>query len=439
MFCSECGKTIDEVTLICPECGAITKSGLLKIQEAAKQGEMVRKQNDGSPNYEIFSTVKPKDNTKILRLVAMILGLVGSASLLSSLLGEFCSATVPIVGKYAVSISNYLDKMTILVVLLAGFGIASSLLRYAILQIVTGSITGIWIGYMIWEIQNRASTSEVSGFLDVNFGIGTYLFILAACLMLASGIIYVVAAKKAKSLVTDDEKKVPRHKKAEIIVSICLGVLVVCGIGVFAYFRNIQGTKEAKTVVGDFMNAAIHYEVDSMKGYLASDVNDKNGFMEAYTPDTMRNAFLKTLGVRWGSLKDGQKEAINKTGVLFGEHYLKRYDVTSVTKNSDGTFTVKVKAAIIDMSTANEQIQKKSAERIADYAEKYPEVIDYIRQVYETDEELAKFMALYLFEDMCSIIDNAIKSAGSMETEFTFVVKNLDGTYKITEIDYKDE
>ena len=113
--------------------------------------------------------------------------------------------------------------------------------------------------------------------------------------------------------------------------------------------------------------------------------------------------------------------------------------MTSVTKNSDGTFTVKAKAAIIDMSTTNEQIQKKSAERIADYAKQYPEVIDYVRQVYETDEELARFMALYLFDDMCSIIDNAIKSASSMETEFIFVVKNIDGNYQITEIDYKDE
>lgn len=437
MFCSECGKTIDDEAVICPECGAITKKGVLTLQEAAKQGEAKRKQADSVNNYEIFSMVKPKDNSKTLRLVAMILGLAGSASLLSSLLGEFGSATVPIIGKYSVSVASYLDKMVILVVLLAGFSIAASLLKYSILQVVTGSITGGWIAYMICDLHHRASMSEVSGWVDVNFGIGTYLFILAACLMLASGIIYVVAGKN--STTNNDEKKAPKNKKTEIIVSIVLGVLVVCVIGVFIFIKSFQGTKEAKTFVGNFMNAAIHYEVDTMKGNLASDVNDKNGFMEAYTPNTMRDAFLKTLGVRWGSLKDKQKEAINKTGILFGENYLKRYDVTSVTKNSDGTFTIKAKAAIIDMSTTNEQIQKKSAERIADYAKQYPEVIDYVRQVYETDEELARFMALYLFDDMCSIIDNAIKSAGSMETEFTFVVKNTDGNYKIVEIDYKDE
>lgn len=432
MFCSECGKTIDDESLICPECGAITKNGLLKLQDAAKKGESVH------DNVE-FTKTESKDNVKTLKLVAMILGLAGSASLLSSLLGEFGSATVPIIGKYSVSIANYLDKMVFLVVLLAGLSIVASLLKYPILQTVIGAITGGWIAYMMCDLHSRASASEVSGWVDINFGLGTYLFILAACLMLASGIVYIVAEKKPKTNAIADEKAATKRKKAEIIVSIVIGVLAVCGIGVFIFFNSIQGTKEAKTVVGDFMNAAIHYEVDSMKSYLASDVNDKNGLMEAYTPYTMRGAFLNVIGVRWDSLKEKQKTAIDQTGVLFGKNYLKNYDVTGVTKNSDGSFTVKAKGSIINMSTTSEQIQKKSAEKIAAYADKYPEIMEYIREVYYTDEEVARFMALYLFDDICPIIDDAIKNAGSMETEFTFVVKKIDGSYKITEIDYKDK
>ena len=432
MFCSECGKTIDDEAVICPECGAVTKKGILKLQDAAKQGAAVEENLD-------FTTIKPKDDSKIMRLVAMIIGLVGSALLLSSLLGEFASTTAPIIGKYSISVSNYLDKLTIVVVLLAGFSIAASLLKYSILQIVTGTLTGAWIGYSMWDIQSKASTSEISSLIDINFGIGTYLFICAACLMLASGIVYIVADKKAKAIAPVVEKVSPKRKKAEIIVSICLGVLVICGLGIFIFIRSFQGTKEAKTVVGNFMNAAIHYEVDTMKSYLSSDVNDKNGLMEAYTPYTMRGAFLNVIGVRWDSLKEKQKTAIDQTGVLFGKNYLKNYDVTGVTKNSDGSFTVKAKGSIINMSTTSEQIQKKSAEKIAAYADKYPEIMEYIREVYYTDEEVARFMALYLFDDMCSIINDAITSAGSMETEFTFVVKKIDGSYKITEIDYKDE
>ncbi len=432
MFCSECGKTIDDEAVICPECGAVTKKGILKLQDAAKQGAAVKENLN-------FTTIKPKDDSKIMRLVAMIIGLVGSALLLSSLLGEFASTTAPIIGKYSISVSNYLDKLTIVVVLLAGFSIAASLLKYSILQIVTGTLTGAWIGYSMWDIQSKASTSEISSLIDINFGIGTYLFICAACLMLASGIVYIVADKKAKAIAPVVEKVSPKRKKAEIIVSICLGVLVICGLGIFIFIRSFQGTKEAKTVVGNFMNAAIHYEVDTMKSYLSSDVNDKNGLMEAYTPYTMRGAFLNVIGVRWDSLKEKQKTAIDQTGVLFGKNYLKNYDVTGVTKNSDGSFTVKAKGSIINMSTTSEQIQKKSAEKIAAYADKYPEIMEYIREVYYTDEEVARFMALYLFDDMCSIINDAITSAGSMETEFTFVVKKIDGSYKITEIDYKDE
>lgn len=165
MFCSECGKTIDDEAVICPECGAVTKKGILKLQEAAKQGAEVKENQD-------FTTIKPKDDSKIMRLVAMIIGLVGSALLLSSLLGEFASTTAPIIGKYSISVSNYLDKLTIVVVLLAGFSIAASLLKYSILQIVTGTLTGAWIGYSMWDIQSKASTSEISGLIDINFGMG---------------------------------------------------------------------------------------------------------------------------------------------------------------------------------------------------------------------------------------------------------------------------
>lgn len=433
MFCSECGKTIDDEVLICPECGAITKNGILKLQEAAKQGEKVSDSQD-------FTTLKPKDNSKILRLVAMILGLAGSALLLSSLLGEFCSATLPIVGKYQVSISNYLDKMTILVVLLAGFSIVASFLRYSILQIVTGALTGTWIGYMIWNIQSKASSSEVNGFVDINFGIGTFLFILAACLILASGIVYVVVAKKSKESVPAEENAGPKHKKAEIIVSICLGALVVCGLGVFIFIRSFQGTKEAKTTVAEFMNAAINYDVDAMKSYLASDIKDRNGLMEAYTPDIMSTSFIDPIDTYLGKLNETDKKMITETSVLFGKNYLKKYDVGIVTK-SDGTFIVKVSASIIDIKTNDAQIQKKTSEMVKKFFEDYGDYFNYddILSIYGSEEEVAKFVARIKFDDYCKILNDSIMSAGSMDTEFTFVVKNIDGNYKIIEIDYKDE
>lgn len=50
MFCSECGKTIDDEAVICPECGAVTKKGVLTLQAAAKQGSAVKE------NYNFTKT-----------------------------------------------------------------------------------------------------------------------------------------------------------------------------------------------------------------------------------------------------------------------------------------------------------------------------------------------------------------------------------------------
>ena len=90
MFCSECGKTIDDEALICPECGAVTKNGILALKD-----KEATKQNDSVDALNNDTAIKSNDNSKRLRTVALILGLAGSASLLSSLLGEFCSITVP--------------------------------------------------------------------------------------------------------------------------------------------------------------------------------------------------------------------------------------------------------------------------------------------------------------------------------------------------------
>ena len=434
MFCSECGKTIDDEALICPECGAVTKNGILALKN-----KEATKQNDSVDIHHNDTAIKPQDNSKKLKLVAMILGLAGSASLLSSLLGEFCSITVPILGKTAISVSNYLDKMIIFVFLLAGFSIIASLLRYGILQIITGSITGAWIGYIIWDIQNRASDTELKGALGVNFGLGTFLFILAACLILSSGITYVVAAKRQKSISPDVDKNVSRNRKAEIIVSACLGILIICGI-LFLALSSKLGTSDAKNTVSQFMNAAIHYDVDTMKSKLSSDLNDKNGLMEAYTPDTMSNAFLSSWGVKVDDLNSERKATITETSILFGKNYLKKYNVGDVTKNDDGSFTVKVSASIHPAKGGflfkRNKIRNDTASEIRAYANLHPDEIAELYYLYITDEAVASYLVAKLFP--CYIVNNAIKTAGSKDTEFTFVVKKVDGSYKITEIDYQD-
>ena len=64
--------------------------------------------------------------------------------------------------------------------------------------------------------------------------------------------------------------------------------------------------------------------------------------------------------------------------------------------------------------------------------------MSYVRTMFWTEEDVAFFMTYFLFEDVCKVMNDAIKSAGSMDTEFTFVVVDIDGNYMITEIDYTD-
>lgn len=430
MFCSECGKTIDDEALICPECGTITKKGIITLQDAAKQGASVS-------DNQVFSLAKSKDNSKTLRLVAMILGFAGSAALVLSLLAKFFSITVPIFGETSTSISGYLGKLMVLVFVFAGLGAAFSFFRLAVPQIITGAFTGFLGIFMCLDIKQRAS--GVSDYLSVNFGIGIYLFFASAALILASGIMYIVAVIKNKQSGIVDEKASNR-KKTELIVSICLGVLVACGI-VIVMISNNQGKTEAKNTVAQFMDSAIHYEVNFMKSYLATDVNDKNGFMEAYDPEIMSKSLHAGLNVSvsYDYLKDEFKQAIDETAILFGKHYLKKYDIGKVKKNADGSFEVKVSASIINMKSTSDQIQNKAAEKVTEFIEDNPSTIRMLRDYYYSDEDLARFLAYYLYKDMCSIVNDAIKGSAEMETEFTFVVKNIGGTYKITEIDYKDE
>ncbi len=407
MFCSDCGKIIDDDALICPECGAATKKGILALKNQEKSQQSNELKED--PINPHSNSVKV-DKKKML-LVAKVLGLVGSAVLLISLFGNYCSITAPLVGTIPVSMSNHLGKLMFVVFLLAGLSILSTLLKYSVLQTVTGSLTMVWAGYMIWEIQSRTSTSDTSGLVSVSFGIGLLLFILAACLILASGITNIVLAKKFKA--HSAEEKENKHIRIEYIICICLIALVICGIAGIAII-NAHGKATAKKTVNQFMNAAALYNVDTMKSYLSSDVNDRNGLMEAYNPDLLRDAFLSGLDVDISIFDSNGKAALNETFTLFGKNYIKKYDVTDVTKNSDGTYTVKASASIIDMSSVTEQIQQYSA-------------FDFYLYIYYGEAE-----------KMCSVLNDAIENAGSMDTEFTFVVKKVNGDYKISEIDFRD-
>lgn len=75
MYCHKCESIIDDEALICPKCGSITERCCVNFMEAAKMGNSVQDNRN-------FTTIKPKDNAKAFRMIAIVLGLIGCVALL---------------------------------------------------------------------------------------------------------------------------------------------------------------------------------------------------------------------------------------------------------------------------------------------------------------------------------------------------------------------
>ena len=372
---------------------------------------------------------------KTLRLVAMIFGLVGGGALILSIFTDAYSVNTAL-GNITVSMTSYMSGLVGFVFLLAGCSIAFSLLKLPVPQIITGSVATLLALFMCWHIKSKGDAGAIR--LNISFGAGAFLFLLGAGLILAAGIIYAVAANQAKAAGIQDENDAKRKKIGKTIC-ICLGALaVLClGIGILSIGLKARAKKQVKETVQNFMKAAISYDVDSMNNYLAKDVKDKNGLMEAYTPDVMSEAFLSTLGANYDDLGEDGKKVMTETSVYFGKSYLKKCTVEDVTINNDGSYTVKVPATIIDMSNTDSQIVEEASNMIADYGESHATEIYSLYLNYSTEEATAKLMDMVM-PSICSILNNAISNSGEKETEFTIVVDKVGDDYKIIEIDYED-
>ena len=168
-----------------------------------------------------------------LKALAMILGVTGSIVLLHSLLMPCFSYTDPATGKAVVSMFEYLNvKMTVAFGLLE-MSVVFSLLSYAVPQILVGKFEGLWAGFMCWDILKRSA--ETTNFLNMNLGMGMYMFIFSAGLFLASGIVFAILANKCKAFGIEVRKpKLP--KVLEVYCSVMLGVSIVL-ISVFEVLR----------------------------------------------------------------------------------------------------------------------------------------------------------------------------------------------------------
>ena len=166
----------------------------------------------------------------------MCLGVIGSAVLLGSLLTEFCTFTNNMGGNTSISILNYVDARIIVVFGLVEMCCVFSLWNFAVPQIMSGTFTGLWGCFMLWDIRQRAA--DVTEYLSANLGLGIYIFILSSGLILSSGIIFVVFSNKCKRLGKDDGK--PRMiRKAELFstISLVLSIVFISVVEVLKHTR----------------------------------------------------------------------------------------------------------------------------------------------------------------------------------------------------------
>ena len=133
-------------------------------------------------------------NVKLLRLLGLIFGLVGAGIMLFSLMMD-ASVVNSVFGSVSVPMTKYLDGVVWVVFLFAACAIAFTLMRWDIPLTVTGSIATASSVFMIAHV---GSVGQDGGkYATVSFGAGLIMFFLAAALMLAAGILYIIAKNKA--------------------------------------------------------------------------------------------------------------------------------------------------------------------------------------------------------------------------------------------------
>ena len=161
---------------------------------------------------------------KTLRLIAMTLGIAGSAVLLCSLFMACCLFTGPEARSTSISLLDYMNVKVMTAFGLVGMSLAFTLLNYAVPQILSGSFAGIWAGSMCWKIMRN--TAETMGNFRVAFEPGMYMFILSAVLILASGILFTAVPEKYKGF-RASEMQIRLSRKLEVFCTASMGLSVV--------------------------------------------------------------------------------------------------------------------------------------------------------------------------------------------------------------------
>ena len=155
-----------------------------------------------------------------LRLKAKAIGIAGSAALICALMLECYTFTGPAGAVTSATLLEFIGPKMITAFGLVEMAIVFSLLNYAVPQILTGSFTGLWAGFICREILKTQGAS---------IGPGVYVFILSAALILASGIVFAVAEHKHEIYgKTDRKSKLLRKLEVFCNAAMVISIVLFC-------------------------------------------------------------------------------------------------------------------------------------------------------------------------------------------------------------------
>lgn len=373
------------------------------------------------------------NNSKLLRTIALISGLVGSAFLLIMIFMNAFSATVFGTTKNVTMLSYWGDYLFIVFILIA-ISVAFTLLKLGALQTIHGSIIVVLSVSIFAELNSRGN-----GYVGVNIGAGTYFLLIASALVLVSGILYLVADHQDKRVGTSIERSTA-IKRVNLIAKIIYIVLAVLigGIVVLSLAFSKIGNKGYEETATKFMDAAVAGNIVEIKATTSDDLKDNNGFLEAFDNDIMSNSLMVGMGLgSTDSLSKDSKDELNAAMDDFAKRYVTSYEIKEVevdSANEKATVTIKAQIQSMDIgSTMNKKAEKISAE----YTKaNYDKVSNYFSTMSET-KAMAKVVD-DLMPQLTEAMNEAFDEAGTKDTEITLTVTKVDGKCLVTEISYDD-
>ena len=373
------------------------------------------------------------NNSKLLRTIALISGLVGSAFLLIMIFMNAFSATVFGTTKNMTMLSYWGDYLFIVFILIA-ISVAFTLLKLGALQTIHGSIIVVLSVSIFAELNSRGN-----GYVGVNIGAGTYFLLIASALVLVSGILYLVADHQDKRAGTSIERSTA-IKRVNLIAKIIYIVLAVLigGIVVLSLAFSKIGNKGYEETATKFMDAAVAGNIVEIKATTSDDLKDNNGFLEAFDNDIMSNSLMVGMGLgSTDSLSKDSKDELNAAMDDFAKRYVTSYEIKEVevdSANEKATVTIKAQIQSMDIgSTMNKKAEKISAE----YTKaNYDKVSNYFSTMSET-KAMAKVVD-DLMPQLTEAMNEAFDDAGTKDTEITLTVTKVDGKCLVTEISYDD-